>query len=132
MCRRFWLTRLNSRGSRVLSRFDFQAGYLILRTNMDIASNPWLEKKHEFDLYSIWNGNHSSLYMYHEISVNTSYRVSHSEECKVNQLWGIERSIILLNYGAKWLQELINFEFHESVFKKVTLVVLSSLWQKRW
>ena len=44
MCGRFWLTRLNSRGSRVLSRFDFQAGYLILRTNMDIASNTWLEK----------------------------------------------------------------------------------------
>ena len=44
MCGRFWLTRLNSRGSRVLSRFDFQAGHLILRTNMDIASTPWLKK----------------------------------------------------------------------------------------
>ena len=28
------------------------------------------------------------------------YRVSHSEECKVNQHWGVEGSIILLNYGA--------------------------------
>ena len=28
------------------------------------------------------------------------YRVSHSEEYKVNQLWGVERSIILLSYSA--------------------------------
>ena len=28
------------------------------------------------------------------------YRVSHSEVYKVNQLWGVEGSIILLNYGA--------------------------------
>ena len=30
----------------------------------------------------------------------TPYRVSHSEVCKVNQLRGVEGSIILLNYGA--------------------------------
>ena len=28
------------------------------------------------------------------------YRVSHIEEYKVNQLWGVEESIILLIYGA--------------------------------
>ena len=28
------------------------------------------------------------------------YRVSHIEECKVNQLWGVEESIISLIYGA--------------------------------
>ena len=28
------------------------------------------------------------------------YRVSHCEECKVNQLWGVFRPIILLSYGA--------------------------------
>ena len=39
-------------------------------------------------------------------------------ECKVNQLWGVEGSIILLNYDAKWLQEVLKLEFHESVFKK--------------
>ena len=28
------------------------------------------------------------------------YRASHIEECKVNKLWGVEGSILLLNYGA--------------------------------
>ena len=47
--------------------------------------------------------------------------MSHSEECKVNQLSGVKGSIVLLNYGALWLQEVINFEFHESVFKKCNI-----------
>ena len=29
-----------------------------------------------------------------------AYRVSQSEVTKVNQLWGVEESITLLNYGA--------------------------------
>ena len=29
-------------------------------------------------------------------------------------LWGVEGSIILLNYGAYWLQEIWTFEFHGS------------------
>ena len=33
----------------------------------------------------------------------------------------------LLNYGAQWLQEVWTFEFHESVFKKVTSGGLNSL-----
>ena len=32
--------------------------------------------------------------------IETKYRVSHSEECKVNKLWGVKWWIILLNYGA--------------------------------
>ena len=40
----------------------------------------------------------------HVISIKfyeeNQYRVFHSEVCKVNQLWGVEGSIILLNYGA--------------------------------
>ena len=35
----------------------------------------------------------------YNIQYNFSYRVSHSEVCKVNQLWGVEGSIILKNYG---------------------------------
>ena len=34
-----------------------------------------------------------------KVFYNINYRVSHSEVYKVNQLWGIEGSIILLNYG---------------------------------
>ena len=34
------------------------------------------------------------------ISIVLQYRVSHSEVYKVNQLWEVEGSIILLNYGA--------------------------------
>ena len=37
-------------------------------------------------------------YLFNFISLY--YRVSHSEDCKVNQLWGVEESIILLVYGA--------------------------------
>ena len=37
---------------------------------------------------------------------------------------------ILLNYGAKWLQEVWTFEFHQPVFKKVTSAGLNSLRKK--
>ena len=57
------------------------------------------------------------------------YRVSHSEECKVNQLWGVETPIILLNHGAQLLQQVWKFEFHEPLFKKETSVGLNSLRQ---
>ena len=46
----------------------------------------------------------------------TIYRVYHIEMDKTKWLWGIERSIILLNYGAQWLQEIWTFEFHSPVF----------------
>ncbi len=55
---------------------------------------------------------------------NLIYRVSHREKCIVNQLWGVG---VLLNDGPKWLEKAINFEFHESVFKKLTSVGLNSL-----
>ena len=60
----------------------------------------------------------------------TNYRVSHSEVYKVNQLWGVEGPIILLNYGAQWLQEVWTFVFYQSVFKKMTSAGLNSLRQK--
>ena len=48
------------------------------------------------------------------------YRVYHIEMDETKWLWGIERSIILLNYGAQWIWEIWTFEFHPSVFKKLT------------
>ena len=58
------------------------------------------------------------------------YRVSNIEVCKVNQLWGVEGSIFLLNYGAQWLQEVWTFVFHQPIFKKIALAGLNSLQQK--
>ena len=51
-------------------------------------------------------------------SSQTSYRVSHIEDCKVNQVWGLEGSIILLNYGALWVQEVLNLCFIINHFSK--------------
>ena len=61
-----------------------------------------------------------------------TYRVSHIEVCKVNQLWGIEESIVLLNHDAQWVQEVWKFEFYQPVFKKVTKAGLNSLRQKEY
>ena len=36
------------------------------------------------------------------------------------------------NYGGWWVQEVLPFEFHQPVFKKVTLSGLNSLRQKRY
>jgi hypothetical protein len=43
------------------------------------------------------------------------YSVYHIEIEETKWLGGVERSIILLNYGAYWLREI-----HPPVFKKVT------------
>ena len=56
-----------------------------------------------------------------------TYRVPHSEVYIVNQLRGVEGSIIFKNYGAQWLQEVWKFVFHQPVFKKMTLAGLDSL-----
>ena len=45
-----------------------------------------------------------------------TYRVSHIEVCKVNLLWWVEGSMIFLNFGAYWVQEVWKFEFHQPVF----------------
>ena len=58
--------------------------------------------------------------------------MSHSEVCKVNQLRGVEGSIILKNYGAQWLQEVWKFVFHQLVSKKITSAGLNSLQQKEY
>ena len=68
----------------------------------------------------------------HRHQLQHSYRVSHSEVYKVNQLWGVGGSIILLNYGALWLQKVKKIVFHQPAFKKMTLAGLNSLWQKRY
>ena len=39
----------------------------------------------------------------------------------------VEKSIILLTYGALWLQKISTFEFHPPVFKKLTQAGLNSL-----
>ena len=49
-----------------------------------------------------------------------TYRVFHIEMDETKWLWGIERSIILLNLGAQWLQEIWTFEFHPPIFKELT------------
>jgi hypothetical protein len=64
------------------------------------------------------------------LKLKNIYRVYHIELVQTKWLWGVEGSIILLNYGASWLQEIWKFEFHQPVFKKVTLADLNSLWQK--
>ena len=38
--------------------------------------------------------------------------------------------MILLNYGAYWVHKVLNFEFHQPVFKKVAKAGLNSLRQK--
>ena len=43
----------------------------------------------------------------------------------------MEESNIFLNYGGWWVQEVLPFEFHQPVFKKVTSSGLNSLRQKR-
>ena len=50
----------------------------------------------------------------------TSYRVYHIEMDETKWLWGREKFIILLNYGAQWLWEIWTFEFQPPVFKKLT------------
>ena len=55
----------------------------------------------------------------HTANIST-YRVYHIEMDETKWLRGIERSIILLNYGAQWLREIWTFEFHPQAFKKVT------------
>ena len=42
-------------------------------------------------------------------SMSIIYRMSHIGECKVNQLWGVEGSIISLNYHALWIQEVLKW-----------------------
>ena len=44
--------------------------------------------------------------------MNFTYRVYHIEMDEIKWLLGIEQSIILLDYGAQWLQEVWTFEFH--------------------
>jgi hypothetical protein len=41
--------------------------------------------------------------------------------------WGVEESMILLNYGAVWLQGVWKFEFHWPVFEKVPSAGLNIL-----
>ena len=52
---------------------------------------------------------------------NYFYRVYHIEMDETKWLSGIERSIILLHYGAQWLWEIWTFEFQPSVFKKLRM-----------
>ena len=60
------------------------------------------------------------------------YWVYHIEMDETKWLWVIERSIISLNYGAQWLQEIWIFEFHPPVIKKlIYLGCLNSLQLKR-
>ena len=40
--------------------------------------------------------------------------------------------MILLNYGALWVQEVLKFVFHQQVFKKMTSAGLNSLQQKEY
>ena len=44
----------------------------------------------------------------------------------------MEESFFFMNYGGWWVQEVLPFEFHQPVFKKVTLSDLNSLRQKRY
>ena len=55
------------------------------------------------------------------------YKVYHIEMDETKWFLGIERSIILLNYGAQWLWEIWTFESQPPVFKKLTLAGLNSL-----
>ena len=48
-------------------------------------------------------------------SFKRSYRVYHSEMDETKWPWGIERSIVLFNYGAQWLQEIWTFFLSEAV-----------------
>ena len=64
----------------------------IEQTLLQIYSTFLIYKKNTFS--TIWN------IFVQCVTTTLSYRVSHSEECKVNQLWGVEGSIILLIYGA--------------------------------
>ena len=59
------------------------------------------------------------------------YRVYHIEMVETKWLWGLEESIILLNYDAQWLQEVWTFEFYQPVFIKVTSAGLNSLRKKK-
>ena len=59
-----------------------------------------------------------------------TYRVYHIELVVTKWLWGVEGSIILLNYGAQWLPEIWKFEFYQPVFKRVALSDLNSFRQK--
>ena len=43
-----------------------------------------------------------------------------------------ESFFFFMNYGGWWVQEVLPFEFHQPVFKKVTLSDLNSLRQKRY
>ena len=36
------------------------------------------------------------------------------------------------NYGGWWVQEVLPFEFHQQVFKKIVSAGLNSLWQMRY
>ena len=60
------------------------------------------------------------------------YRVSHFETSYSKWLWGVERLIIFLNDGIKWLQEDWAFEFYQPVLTKITWAGLNSLCQKRY
>ena len=51
--------------------------------------------------------------------MNQKDRVYHIEMDKTKWLKRVERPIVLLNYGAWWLQEdFLTFEFYQPVFKK--------------
>ena len=56
--------------------------------------------------------------------------MSHSEECKVNQLWGVESLRILMIYLSLYGHKGYSFVFHQPVFKKVVSAGLNSLRQK--
>ena len=56
--------------------------------------------------------------------------MSHIEMNKVNWLWQMDRLRFWISYLRWPIQEVMTFGFYQTVFKKVTLAGLNSLWQK--